>query len=150
MKINITVDLDWLDEGGNIDEEIQGDIISGVKKAISKDCLKIVEVKTQQAIDDGMQAAVDLMQEKVSSFFEDWINNEAVITDKYGDKVDQGTLKDIIKKEFSNCINEKVDRDGRPSNYNGSYTRLEFVTGKKVKEIVDDYLANYNKDIERQ
>lgn len=35
MKLNITVDLDWLEEDGNIDEEVKHQIIQGVKSAIS-------------------------------------------------------------------------------------------------------------------
>ena len=150
MKLNIQVELEWLDEEGNLDDEVQHQIISGVKQAISKDCLSLVEKKTQKSIDDGMESAINLMKDKVSEFFEDWLNNEAVITDKYGDKVEEGSLKDIIKREFSNCMNERVGSDGKAaSSYNSKYTRLEFVTGKKVKEIVDEYLSSYGKDIDK-
>lgn len=149
MKLNIQVELDWLDEEGGIDEEVQSQIIDGVKSAISKDCLKLVEKKTQKAIDDGLEAAISLMKIKVDDFFEDWLNNEAVITDKYGDVTAKGTLKDIIKQEFNNVMNEKVDKEGRPSSYGSSYTRLEFVTGKKVKLVVNDYLNSYGKDMDK-
>jgi len=149
MKLNIVVELDWIEEDGSIDDEVQMQIISGVKKAISKDCLRLVEKKTQQAIDDGMQSAINLMQSKVAGFFEDWLNNEAVITDDYGDTIKKGSLRDIIKSQFSDCMNEKVDSDGRPSSsYSAKYTRLEFVTGKNVKNIVDDQLSRYGKDID--
>jgi len=149
MKLNIQVELEWLDDNGNIDEEVQHQIISGVKQAISKDCLNLVEQKTQKSIDDGMTSAIKLMQDKVSEFFESWLNTEAVITDRYGDKVEEGSLKDIIKREFDNCMNEKVDSDGKRSSYGAKYTRLEFVTGKKVKEVVNDYLSSYGKDIDK-
>lgn len=148
MKLNIQVEIDWLEEDGSIDDEIQQQIITGVKQAISKDCLKLVEQKTQQAIDDGMKSAISLMQDKVSDFFEDWLNTEAVITDRYGDKMEEGSLRDIIKREFNNCMNEKVDSDGKRSSYGTKYTRLEFITGKKVSEVVDGYLSKYGKDID--
>lgn len=148
MKLNIQVELEWLDEEGNIDEEVQHQIISGVKQAISKDCLNLVEKKTQKAIDDGMSSAINLMKNKVSEFFENWLNNEAVITDKYGDEVEAGSLRDIIKREFNNTMNEKVDKNGSPSSYGSKYTRLEFVTGEKVKEVVNGYLSSYGKDID--
>jgi len=148
MKINIQVEVDWIEEDGNIDDEIQRQIITGVKQAISKDCLRQVEEKTQKAIDDGMQSAINLMQSKVSNFFEDWLNTEAIITDKYGDKVKGGSLKDIIKREFNDCLNVKVDSSGNPStSYGAKYTRLEYVTGKRVKEVVGDYLTNYGNEI---
>jgi len=149
MKLNIQVELEWLDEEGNIDEEVQHQIISGVKQAISKDCLNLVEKKTQKAIDDGMNSAIKIMQDKVSEFFDNWLKTEATITDKYGDKVEEGSLKDIIKRQFNNAMNEKVDQNGSPSSYGSRYTRLEFVTGKKVKEVVSDYLSSYGKDIDK-
>jgi len=149
MKLNIQVELDWINEEGGLDEEVQYQIIHGVKNAISKDCMKLVEKKTQKAIDDGMAAAVSLMQDKVSDFFENWLNNEAIITDKYGDKKEEGSLKDIIKREFNNCMNQKVDSDGKQTSYGAKYTRLEFVTGKKVKEVVDESLSRYGRDIDK-
>lgn len=148
MKVNIQVELDWLDGEGSIDDEVQNQIISGVKQAISRDCMKLVEQKTQAAIDEGMSSAIGLMQEKVSIFFEDWLNNEATITDRYGDAIEKGSLKDIIKREFNNCMNEKVDASGKHTSYGAKYTRLEFVTGKKVQEVVDSYLSSYGKNID--
>ena len=148
MKLNIQVELEWLGEDGSLDQEVQDQIIHGVKQAISKDCLKLVEKKTQAAIDDGMKSAIELMQTKVTEFFEAWLNTEAIITDRFGDKIEQGTLRDIIKREFNNCMNQKVDKDGNPSSYGAKYTRLEFVTGKKVQEVVNDSLSRYGKDID--
>jgi len=149
MKLNIQVELDWLDEEGNIDNDVQSQIIGGVKNAISKDCLKLVEQKTQKAIDDGMASAIALMQDKVSDFFENWLNTEATVTDKFGDPIEKGSLKDILKREFNDCMNEKVDSNGKPNSYGAKYSRMEFLTGKKVREVVDDYLSNYGKDIDK-
>lgn len=149
MKLNIQVELDWLDEEGNIEELVQEEIIAGVKNAISKDCLKLVEEKTQKAIDNGLSSAISAMDQKVSDFFENWLNNEAVITDQYGDPKEKGTLREIIKRKFDDCMNEKVDSDGEPSKYGRSCTRLEFVTGNKVKEMVDGYLSNYDREIDK-
>lgn len=149
MKINIEIDVDWIEKDGNIDAEIQQEIISGVKRAISKDCLKLVEKKTQQAIDDGLKSAIGVMDKKVSDFFEEWLNTEAVITDGYGDKVEESSLRDIIKRRFDNCLNEKVDSNGNVGGYGTKYSRLEFITGAKVKDVVDDYLSRYGKDMDK-
>lgn len=149
MKLNIQVELEWMDEEGNIDEEVQQKIICGVKQAISKDCLKLVEQKTQKAINDGVDSAIGKMQDKVSEFFNDWLNNEATITDSYGDPIQKGTLRDIIKEKFNDCINEKVNKEGIPSSYGTNYTRLEFLTGKKVTDVVNDYLSKYGKDLDK-
>lgn len=149
MKLNIEVDIDWLEDDGSIDDMVQHEIILGVKQAISKGCLALVEKKTQKAIDDGLKSAINLMNDKVSTFFEEWLNTEAVITDKYGDKKEEGSLKDIIKRQFSDCINERVDKDGRVGGYGSTYTRMEFLTGKKVQLIVDEHLSNYGKNINK-
>jgi len=150
MKINIQVEIDWIEEDGNIDTLVKEEIVAGVKEAISKDCLKSVEQKTQIVIDEGINDAISLMHDKVSDFFEDWVNNEVTITDKYGDSTDRGTLKEIIKKQFNDCMNENVDKNGITSNGFGSVcTRLEYVTGKKTKEIIDNYLSSYTREIDK-
>jgi hypothetical protein len=147
MKIKVEVEIDWINEEGNLDAEIQEQIISGVKSAISKDCLKLVEHKTSMAIDDGMKKAIETMQEKVSDFFEQWLNKETILTDKYGDIVKKGSLNEIIKSQFNDCMNERVDKDGKITSYNG-ISRIEFFSGKKVKEVVDDSLKSYAKNID--
>lgn len=150
MKLNIQVELDWLEEDGSIDQHVQDEIIRGVKNAISKDCLALVQDKTKEAIETGLTEATKHLKDKVTEFFETWLNTEAVITDKYGDKVDKGTLKEIIKKEFNDCMNQKVDSNGKRSDgYGAKYTRLEFVTGAKVKEVVDESLSRYSSEIEK-
>lgn len=150
MKLNIQVELDWLEEDGGIEQRVQDEIISGVKNAISKDCLDLVKDKTKEAIDTGLTEATAHLKDKVSEFFENWLDNEAVVTDKFGDPTEKGTLKDIIKREFNDCMNQRVDAKGnRSDGYGAKYTRLEFVTGAKVKEVVDDSLARYNAEIEK-
>ena len=37
MKFNIEVDVDWLEEGGSVNEEVRGEIIYGVMRQINKD-----------------------------------------------------------------------------------------------------------------
>lgn len=68
MKLNITVDLDWLEEDGNIDEEVKHQIIQGVKSAISRQCLDKVEKKASeqinQAINDSITAAKKAIEKK--------------------------------------------------------------------------------------
>lgn len=151
MKINVTVDLDWIEEDGNIDAEVKAEIIHGVKNAISKQCLANVAKQTQSAIDEGLKTAIASIDKKVIDFVDDWLSNEITITDKYGDPEEKGTLIDIIKSRFNDTINKPVDSSGNfTSRHGGGSSLLEYFTGKKVVETIDGYLKAYNKDIDKK
>jgi len=156
MKVNITVDLEWLGEDGSIDDIMKDELISGVKNAISKNCLARVEKEASEAvnkaIDLAVQSANTLIEEKVLSFVEAWLSNEVIVTDKYGEEVKRGSIKDLIKQQFDGMMNSTVNSDGKvvPA---GSYgatkmTVVRFLTGEAVKEVVGSELLNYKRDID--
>ena len=157
MKINIQVELDWLDEEGNIDEMMQDELIGGVKRAISKQCLDKVEKKASEAIDLAIQNAVDSASEninnKVTEFVEEWMKTEVVITDKYGDPTQRGSVRDLVKLQFDELMNSVVDSDGRivkRGSYSAKTSVIKFLTGEAVKEVVDSELSNYKRDIDKK
>lgn len=155
MKINITVDVDWIEEGGDIDAEVKDEIISGVKRAISKQCLDKVEkeasTRIDKAISDSVNSAQKAIEAKALKFADDWLENEVTISDKWGDAQECLTIKDLVKRTFDNLMEKKVDKDGRfnDSSYNG--TRLmDWLTGQRVQSVVESKLKGLSKDIDDQ
>lgn len=157
MKINIQVELDWLDEEGNIDDVMKEELVSGVKNAISKQCLKRVEDKASKAIDNAIQEAVEAAEKtmnlKVVEFVDEWLKTEVVVSDKYGDTVQKGSIKDLVKKQFDQLMNSHVSSDGRivaSGGYGAKTSVIRFLTGEAVREVVDSELSNYKRDIDKK
>ena len=155
MKLNITVDIDWIEEDGSIDEEVKHQIISGVKNSISKQCLDKVDREASKSIDKAIQEAIEAakntIKDKAVAFADDWLENEVTITDKWGDAKDTLTITDLIKKTFDDLLEKKVDSNGRiTSGYDGKQTLISYLTGSRVEEVVNEKLSGFSKNIDDQ
>ena len=156
MKINITVEVDWIEEDGSIDEEVKHQIIQGVKSSISKSCLDKVEAQASKSINAAIEASIKKAQlaieEKAVSFADDWLENEVTITDKWGDKADCLTIKDLIKKSFDGLMERSVDESGKfTDGYNSRGTKLiHWLSGNKVQSVVQEKLKDLNRNIDDQ
>lgn len=157
MKINIAVEVDWLGEDGNIDEEMQKSIINGVKNSIGRQCLDRVEKKASEAIDkaikDAVAAATESVGNKVSEFVENWMKTEVVLTDKYGDVTEKGSIRDLVKKQFDGLMNDFVNSEGKivgRNGYGAQMSVVKFLTGQAVTEVVAAELVGYKKDIDNK
>lgn len=153
MKLNITVDLEWLGEDGDLDKEVKDQIINGVKSAISRDCLAKVEKEASQqinqAITESIVAARKAIEQKAVKFADDWLEKEVTITDKWGDTQDCLTITDLIKRTFDGLMEKKVDENGRFTDSYSSKTRLiHWLTDKRVQDVVQQKLKVINKDID--
>ncbi|HIE4214721.1 hypothetical protein [Proteus terrae] len=153
MKLNITVDLDWLEEDGNIDEEVKHEIINGVKNAISKDCLAKVEKEASKQIDKAIAESITSAQQAINQravqFVEDWLVKEVTITDKWGDIKEQISVKDMVKRSFDQTLEKTVDSSGRftENHYNG-LTLIKYLTGNYVQELVREKIKPLQEEID--
>ena len=157
MKINVSVELDWIEEDGSIDEEVKAELIGGIKRSISQQCLAKVEkeasVKIDEAIQQAIQQATKSIQQKAVEFADEWLENEVEITDKWGDVKKKATIKDVIKSTFDHTLEKKVNENGEFADgygRSGNTTLISWLTGKKVENVVADKLATLNKDIDNQ
>lgn len=152
MKLNIQVELEWLGEDGNLDEEVKLQIIDGVKRAISRDCLSKVEKEASKQIDlaikESIGQATKTIQQKAIDFVDEWLEREVTVTDGYGDKRMQCSIKEIVKKNFEKTLEMKVKGDGSFDNY-GDMRLIDYLTGKRVKDVVAQHVKGINSDIER-
>lgn len=171
MKMNISIDLqDIFDEqneqayhegsedrcgseGYNLKEVIKGEIIKGLKNSISKDCLKAVEEQSKSAIDaviaESVRMAKDTIADRALEFTNEWLEKKTVISDKWGDPVNELTISELIKQQFDNLLEKTVDSDGRFTSYNGTKL-INHLTGSKVKKEVESRMSSFGKDIDKQ
>jgi hypothetical protein len=156
MKLEITVDIDWIEEDGSIDEEVKHQIISGVKNSISRQCLDKVEKEASKQIDKAIQESItkarESIEKKAIEFADDWLENEVVVTDKWGEAKDALTIKDLIKRTFDGLLEKKVDKDGRFGDRytSNGMTLIKYLTGKRVEHVVAEKLSGFSKDIDNQ
>lgn len=153
MKLNITVDLEWLGEDGDMDAEVKHEIIKGVKNAISRDCLAKVEkeasTQINQAINESIAAARKAIEQKAIAFADEWLEKEVTLTDKWGDTQDCLTITDLIKRSFDNTLEKKVDSNGNFTNdsYN-AIPLVKYLMGKRMEELVQAKIKPLQKDID--
>lgn len=153
MKLNITIDLEWLGEDGDMDAEVKHEIINGVKNAISRDCLAKVEkeasTQINQAINESIATAKKAIEQKAIKFADDWLEKEVTITDKWGDVQDCMTITDIIKRSFDKTMEKKVNSDGNFTNdgYN-SMPLIKYLMGKRMEELVQAKIKPLQKEID--
>ena len=155
MKVKVEVDIDWIEEDGNIDEEVKYQIIEGVKGAISKQCLVKVEKKASEQIDEAITQSIAAAREKIEqeavNFTKEWLDKKVVVTDKWGDVKKSATITDLIKETFDDLLEKKVDDRGRFTNSYGSGVRLiNWLTGNLVEGIVHEKLQDLGKDIDKK
>lgn len=151
MKFNIEVDVDWLEEGGSVNEEVRGEIIHGVMRQINKETKEKISKAMDESLREAQEQAAELINAQILKAVDDWLNNEVVVTDKFGEPKDSGTLKDIIKREWSDVLNRRVDADGSFSGYgNKKYTVLEYLTNRRVTEVVEENLKSFSSEVNRK
>ncbi|EKN6369534.1 hypothetical protein DVP68_23875 [Yersinia enterocolitica] len=153
--MNISVELEWLGEDGDLDAEVKQEIISGVKNAISRDCLAKVEkeasAQINQAINESISVAKKAIEQKAINFADEWLEKEVTVTDKWGDVQDCLTITDLIKRTFDGLMEKKVNNEGSFDVGYGNGTRLiTWLTDKRVQDVVQEKLKGINKDIDRQ
>ncbi|EPG4896173.1 hypothetical protein NM463_002279 [Citrobacter koseri] len=152
MKLNITVDLEWLGEDGDMDAEVKHEIISGVKNAISRDCLAKVEkeasTQINHAINESISAAKKAIEQKAIQFANDWLEKEVTVTDKWGDVQDCLTITDLIKRSFDKTLEKKVDSRGNFSNDYNAIPLIKYLMGNRIEEVVQEKIKPLQKDID--
>lgn len=134
MKFNVTVELDWIDDGHNLDKEIKDDVIQRITETVSK---KLIEEKTTQLQEEIARRVDDI----VDQTYEQFLDNPVQQFDRYGDPTNKfDSVKDMLKYKLDNYMSQKVSgRTGKVDDYrsNNDTTRLEYMVGKQLGEVFD-------------
>ena len=142
MKLNLEIELDWIDEEKGLDETVKEQIIDGVVSKIQKQIETKIETKVNAVIDTTIVAKIS---EKTDSLFEDFINRPVTITDRYGDKIKvYENMSDLIKERFDKFMEQKVDEQGRStdSSYGKTFARLDFIISKQLNDFANKFTTD--------
>lgn len=150
MKLNITVELDWMDEEGNLDDDVLQQLSSGIQQRISDTVTRNLEKEAKKAFENSVANADEAIKQRALQFVEDWLNKEVEITDKWGDVKESCSINDLIKRRFDDLLLKKVNDKGEFSdNYNANHRLIDWLTSKKIELQVNDALKHYNRDIDK-
>lgn len=150
MKLNLEVELDWIDEEMNLDDTIKQSIISSVVGKIQGEISKRVEKEINASID---ATVLSVINGKTESVFDDFMNREICISDRYGDKIKvYPKMEDLIKERFDNFMTQMVDESGKTtdSSYGTRSRRIDFVVDNQLKKFADKFTTDTVKRVSEE
>jgi hypothetical protein len=139
MKLNLEIQLDWIDEEMNLDETVKQNVIDAIVNKIQKNVEAEVTTKVNDIIDKTIVGKINTMTE---SLFNDFMNKEIQITDNYGSTIKHyPNVTAVIKERFDNFMNQTVDEKGNTydGSYGTKYKRLTFIIDKQLQEFANKF-----------
>lgn len=146
-KINIEIDLDWLnDEGYSIDEEIKERVIKGVKDELLKKSTDEIIKKFDSEIAKKLIESTKVIEQRIDEFIE--IITQKQIekiripekTSSWSNEVNFIPITEFIGKRFEELTTKKI--------YNGAFEKVRYdsdakysMTEKSIKEYLDTTLS---------
>jgi hypothetical protein len=144
MKLKIEIDIDYLSDEGSIDEQVQNSIASKIVSEINQKSMDGLTEKAEAIINERANKLVQdvfdgIMEEKIS------------ITDQWG-KVIQSfeNTRDMIKSRFDKFMLERVDNNGRVTDYGDQQTRMELIVKKQLEKIAKEWTQKAIKEVTEQ
>lgn len=145
-KFNIEVELDWLNDEYNIDEEIKEQVIYGVKQEL----LKKASTEAVALVDEEIAQSVEKSKEKIATRVDEFI--EMVCAERiekikipvrksnWSDEVDYIPMTEFIGQRYEKFLNEKrFDEHGRVPDY--SRDRTLSISEYLIKKYIDKELS---------
>ena len=158
-KFNITVELDWMDEEFNLDEEIRESIINSVVNKVQDRLVQQVDTECNNRINNQLANIETAVSDKLNGIMDAFFDEPRDVTDKWGDVIKKGvTVRDTLKKACDEFMNQPLDENGKPtaSSYNRKYnTRVDYIVAKSIdynmesaiKRAVEDVTKNLKNKI---
>lgn len=136
-KFNVTVEIDYIDEEGNLDEEICDKIIEAIVGKISEKAEKNLEERATEALDKRLAEMEETAGAKLNAMMDEFFETPRDVTDRWGQVVEKGvTVKQKLSAACDKFMDQPLDANGNPvplGNYNQKYrTRVDYFVAKSV------------------
>lgn len=150
-KFNITVELDWMDEEYNLDEEIRETIVNSVVNKVQDRLVNQVETECNNKINDQLKNIETAVSDKLNGIMDAFFDEPRDVTDKYGDVIKKGvTVRDTLKKACDEFMNQSLDEHGKPttSSWNIKYnTRVDYIVAKSIDYNMESAIRRAVEDV---
>lgn len=150
MKLNLEIQIDWLDEDHTLDDVVKQEIIESIIGKLDKKVYENIETKVNQVIDNTVVQRINELTEKM---FQDFTSRQITLSDKYGDTLKvYSSLTDLIKERFDNFMTEKVDDNGKTtkSSYGRTSRRIDFIINKRLKDFADNFTKDAVSQVQKE
>lgn len=142
MKINVEIDLDFINEDGTLEEEIRENIFKSVKdkiiESISEEAEYVIKGKIQEVAKQKCDELIDLFLDKPFTH-----------TSEYGRVIEENiTVRRLLEKGFNEYWHKKVDSRG--SDYGNTKPRVEWLIDARIKEYAKTFSESITKDTENK
>lgn len=128
MEFNIKVELDWIEEGGSIDNSIKKQIVNTIVNDIKDKVIPEITKKVIAQMDKQVSKLVTTTYNKI-------LDQKIEITNSWGEvRESYKGVKEMIKKRFDIWLSDKVDEYGKESSY-GKYRRMDYFIDCQLKEF---------------
>lgn len=140
MKINVELDITWLDEDNDIDDQIKGQVIREVAK-------QVAENVNNESIKSMTKLAQESIDTNVSSLMEDFLSKPFQERDRWGDPVGKEiNIKELLKAKLDTMMTDNIDENGKLTSYNGK-PRYESLINKELKRSLDKFQDDLSKQV---
>ena len=141
-KFNVTVELDWMDEEYNLDEEIRETIVNSVVNKVQDRLVNQVDTECNNRINAQLTNIEAAVSNKLNGIMDAFFDEPRDVTDKYGDVIKKGvTVRDTLKKACDEFMNQPLDEKGNPvssNSWNVKYkTRVDYIVAKSINHDMD-------------
>lgn len=138
-KINIELDLDWVEEDETLDSTIKNEmlrqletrVMNNVTDSLKKTVLEKSEEKIDALLDDMAKTAI---ADRIESF----LSAPRNITDRYGDVVRENvTIEDLLKERIETAMDKKtLDMKGEITTYSPKYSLFEYLSTRAIEPLI--------------
>ena len=138
MKLNITIDIDWIDEEGNLDDEVKQRIINSLSQKIQSEFLMDSGKRIAESANKLITAKTELLINTV-------LEKPVTISDGWGrNNKEYDSIMDMVEQRMTTLYQGKI-------NANGQCTKDPLLANieKSVESQVKSMLASVSRQIER-
>lgn len=153
-KFNITVEIDYIDEEGNLDQELYDRIVDSVVDKVSKNVTEKIQKSAEDKVDMQTAKMENIISDRLNSLMDEFFETPRKTYDRYGDVIKTDiTVKDMLKKACDDFMYEKVDTSGKPaslSSWGPNMTRIEYMIKKAVSGDMETAIKNATDEITKK
>ncbi|SCX79631.1 hypothetical protein [Ruminococcus sp. YE282] len=139
-KITFTLDLDYIDEFENLDDDLRDEITDTVVNKIISKIDNSIEDEAKKKLEEKLCKVDETISKRFNQIIVNFFSTPKTITDAYGDVVEKNvTINEKLKARCDSFLTEKVDSSGnvtKGSSYRPTKPRYEYV----LNQIVDSSL----------
>lgn len=150
-KLNIELDIDYMDEEQNIDEFVRDEIINAATRRVETAIMKAAEERLTAQLSKVEQIVDKRVEEITTKVIDEFLNTQKFPhpKDSWDKNPEMKSIQEILVKKLEASLNRTVDKDGNytTSSYNTAGTRIEWLTGKLAEKYADEKVKETTKNI---